>query len=86
MTTTAPPSARTTRTAPWRADLEGMLRPECFPARQDELLATLLRHRAPSSLLWRLACLPRTRRFTGVEEVCAYIEDHAHDHTVGEPL
>jgi hypothetical protein len=70
----------------WSDQLGRVLRPTCFPARQDELLATLIRHRAPSHLMWRLTCLPRTRQFTSLDEVVAYVDGHATTGTVAEPV
>jgi hypothetical protein len=70
----------------WPEQLSHVLRPTCFPARQDELLATLIRHRAPSHLMWRLTCLPRTRQFSSLAEVVAYVDGHATTGTVAEPV
>jgi hypothetical protein len=89
MTATLParPSSRRSHTeAGWPDQLGRVLRPACFPARQDELLATLIRHGAPSHLLWRLTCLPRTRQFTSLDEVLAFVDGHTPAATVGEPL
>ena len=81
-----PSSRRSHLDGGWTDQLGRVLRPACFPARQDELLATLIRHRAPSHLLWRLTCLPRTRQFTSLDEVLAFVDGHAPAVTVGEPL
>ena len=70
----------------WAEDLGRHLPPSCFPARQDELLATLLRHRAPSHLLWRLTCLPRTRRFSSLGEVLDHVQHHATAGTAPDPF
>ena len=72
--------------AHWPEQLSHVLRPTCFPARQDELLATLIRHRAPSHLMWRLTCLPRTRQFSSLDEVVAFVDGHATTGTVAEPV
>ena len=72
--------------ARWREQLGHVLRPTCFPARQDELLATLIRHRAPSHLMWRLTCLPRTRQFSSLDEVVEYVAGHPTTGTVADPL
>jgi hypothetical protein len=72
--------------AHWPEQLSRVLRPTCFPARQDELLATLIRHRAPSHLMWRLTCLPRTRQFGSLAEVVDYVDGHATTGTVAEPV
>lgn len=69
----------------WPEQLARALRPSCFPARQDEMLATLIRLRAPSHLLWRLACLPRTRRFGSLAEVLDYVKGHLPVGAVAEP-
>jgi len=76
----------TSREPHWPEQLSRVLRPTCFPARQDELLATLIRHRAPSHLMWRLTCLPRTRQFSSLAEVVAFVDEHATTGTVAEPL
>jgi hypothetical protein len=90
MTATAPsgPAAATPSrtTVDWRAELASRLRPHLFPANQDELLAALIRRGAPSELLWRLTCLPRTRRFTSVEELCGFVATHGPASTVAEPM
>lgn len=72
--------------ARWPEQLSHVLRPTCFPARQDELLATLIRHRAPSHLMWRLTCLPRTRQFSSLDEVVAFVDSHATTGTVAQPV
>ena len=41
-----------------------------FPAQLDDVLAALLRRRAPSRLLWRVGVLPRTRRFRTLNDLC----------------
>jgi Protein of unknown function (DUF2795) len=70
----------------WRDDLARLLHPTVFPARQDELLAALIRHRAPSHLLWRLTCLPRTRRYATLDELSDYVAGHTPEHTVQVPF
>jgi hypothetical protein len=42
-----------------------------FPARQDDVLAALVRRRSPSRLLWRAGSLSPTRRYHSIDEVCA---------------
>lgn len=76
----------TTGESRWSEQLGHVLRPTCFPARQDDLLATLIRHHAPSHLMWRLTCLPRTRQFTSLAEVVEFVDGHATTSTVSEPL
>ncbi len=90
MTATLPtrPSRRhhTNGESRWSDQLGHVLRPTCFPARQDDLLATLIRHHAPSHLMWRLTCLPRTRQFTSLDEVVDFVDRHATSGTVAEPV
>ena len=52
------PSALSDSDPAWREDLAAYLRPQMFPAGQDELQATLLRLHAPSRLLGDLLRLP----------------------------
>ncbi|WP_270888156.1 DUF2795 domain-containing protein [Pedococcus sp. 5OH_020] len=66
-TTSTPPDAE--HDEGWQAQLSRELQVVAFPARQDELLATLIRHRAPARLLCRLATLSPTRRYTCVTDV-----------------
>lgn len=54
-----------------RDDLEHYLRPTHFPARIDQLLSTLARHRAPSRLYWQLASLPLSTTFESLPELLA---------------
>ena len=42
-----------------------------FPAQPDDVLAALVRRRAPSRLLWRLGGLPRTRRYHSLDDLCS---------------
>jgi len=90
MTATLPtltsPRPRSSAESRWSDQLGHVLRPTCFPARQDDLLATLIRHHAPSHLMWRLTCLPRTRQFTSLDEVVDFVDGHATTSTVAEPL
>ena len=51
------------------ADLRQFLGGACFPAGTDELQATLIRHRAPTRLLWLVAGLPFQRRYASLTEV-----------------
>lgn len=41
-----------------------------FPAQQDDVLAVLVQRRASSRLLWRVGVLPRTRRYSSLDEIC----------------
>ena len=41
-----------------------------FPAGVDDVLATLVRQRAPSRLLWRVAGLPRAQRYLSLHDLC----------------
>lgn len=74
MTTTDPrSSAAGTGRLPNRAldELELYLRPAHFPARLDQLLATLSRHRAPSRVYWLLASLPLSSSFDDLPQLLA---------------
>lgn len=62
----------------WETELRRMLPEGYFPARQDDLLAVLLRQRAPSHLLWVLSRLPREVRFESLEDVCLCLARYAH--------
>jgi len=44
-----------------------------FPAQSDEVLAALVRRRAPSRLLWHVGALPRTQRYTSLDDLCHQI-------------
>lgn len=50
-------------------ELAAYLRPTAFPARQDDLLALLIRKRAPSRLLWRLSRCSAARTYRSLDEV-----------------
>lgn len=54
-------------------ELEHYLRPTHFPARLDQLLATLARHRAPSRVYWLLASLPLSSTFDDLSELLALL-------------
>jgi hypothetical protein len=41
-----------------------------FPAQQDDVLAVLVQRRASSRLLWRVGGLPRTRRYSSLDDLC----------------
>ena len=41
-----------------------------FPAQPDDVLAALVRRRAPSRLLWHVGALPRTRRYHCLDDLC----------------
>ena len=53
----------------WVSECAQILVPDCFPARQDELLAALMRRRAPSRLLWHLARLDPNRVYPSLDAV-----------------
>ena len=42
-----------------------------FPARQDDLVGSLVAGRSPAKLLWRVGCLSRERLYRSPDEVCA---------------
>jgi hypothetical protein len=44
-----------------------------FPAQPDDVLAALVRRRAPSRLLWHVGALPRTRRYHSLDDLCSHI-------------
>lgn len=50
-------------------ELEFYLRPAHFPARLDQLLATLSRHHAPSRVYWLLASLPLSSSFDDLPQL-----------------
>lgn len=41
-----------------------------FPAQLDDVLATLVRVRAPARLLWRVSGLPRTQCYHCLDDLC----------------
>lgn len=91
MTTTKTENASVGLTAPgagsrWREELEHYLHPAHFPARLDQLLATLARHRAPSHLYWRLASLPLSRTFGGLSDLVASLEVQTSPFVEPEPI
>lgn len=92
MATTASTSGVRTPSAPsdsdpaWREDLAAYLRPQMFPAGQDELQATLLRLHAPSRLLWRLAALSPMRQYASLDTVIEEVDRRSGTHVVREPL
>lgn len=53
----------------WVQECAALLAGERFPARQDDLLAALVRQRAPSRLLQHLAGLSDERVFTDLEDM-----------------
>jgi hypothetical protein len=55
------------------AELRRVLARLPFPARQDDVLAALVRRRSPSRLLWRAGSLSPTRRYHSIDEVCAEV-------------
>jgi hypothetical protein len=52
-------------------DLRSVLRRVTFPARQDDIVGSLVAGRCPAKLLWRVGCLSRERLYGSVDEVCA---------------
>jgi hypothetical protein len=57
-------------------ELEYYLRPAHFPARLDQLLATLARHRAPSRVYWLLASLPLSSTFDDLPQLLGVLGAH----------
>jgi Protein of unknown function (DUF2795) len=64
------------------AQIRGELCRLAFPARPDDVLATLVRRRAPSRLLWRVGQLPRTRSYDSLDDLC---DDFALGSSPGAP-
>lgn len=69
-----------------RDDLEHYLRPAHFPARIDQLLSTLARHRAPSRLYWQLASLPLSTTFESLPELLAALDRQTPRGQQPEPI
>jgi hypothetical protein len=51
-------------------ELLGQMR---FPAQSDDVLAALVRRRAPSRLLWHVGALPRTQRYHSLDDLCDHV-------------
>ena len=72
---------------PWCDELAYFLGPDHFPARLDQVVATLARRGAPSGLQWRLASLRLSATFDGPDElIVAALHPGGLRHAVGEPL
>ena len=52
-------------------ELRGVLRRVTFPARQDDIVGSLVAGRSPAKLLWRVGCLSHERLYLSADEVCA---------------
>ncbi len=52
-------------------DLRTVLRRVSFPARQDDIVGSLVAGRSPAKLLWRVGCLSHERLYLSADEVCA---------------
>ena len=48
-----------------------LLRRVTFPARQDDIVGSLVAGRSPAKLLWRVGCLSHERLYLSADEVCA---------------
>jgi hypothetical protein len=59
----------------WQDELAAHVRSEVFPAGHDDLVAMLVRHRAPSHLLWRLSWLPPAKSYHSLQELVQAIEE-----------
>ena len=71
----------------WHLDLAEVLGPWAFPSRRDDLVALLLRHHAPSHLLWHLSVLPPNREFASLDDLVTAASDTTHgSFPVAEPL
>jgi hypothetical protein len=82
--------ATPTRPGHWRDplgdELEQHLRSAGFPARQDELQASLIRRHAPTSLLWLIGALPPDRLYSTVDQVLQDLDGPPVDHISREPM
>lgn len=54
----------------YQEELATYLHASAFPARQDDLLALLIRNRAPSRLLWRVSRCAPGRTYRSLEALC----------------
>lgn len=63
----------------WRDDLLTFFGPKSFSAGCDDLVASLIRHHAPSRMPWHLSVLPQGRRFDILRELPAELGDDATD-------
>jgi hypothetical protein len=66
-------------------ELGDYLSARCLPATRDELQAMLVRHHAPTRLLWQLARLAPTTTYTSLDEVYAAVEAPAAPSVPREP-
>lgn len=67
-------------------ELAQHLRGAGFPARQDELQATLVRRHAPTSLLWRIGSLAPDRLYSTLDQVLEDLDSPPVDHVSREPM
>lgn len=68
------------------AELAALLPPECFPARQDQLLASLVRRRAPAWALWRLCRLPASGVYESAGDLQEALARRLEGHVPLEPM
>lgn len=54
----------------FQEELGAYLHSSAFPARQDDLLAILIRNHAPSRLLWRVSRCAPGRTYRSLEALC----------------
>lgn len=74
------------RRDPLGDELAQHLRTAGFPARQDELQASLIRRHAPTSLLWRIGSLPPDRLYATVDQVLRDLDGPPVAHISREPM
>jgi hypothetical protein len=66
-------------------ELADYLPSSCFPARADEVQATLIRKHAPTSLLWVVARLPLHRRYQSLTDLVGDLDGPARTSLAPEP-
>lgn len=66
-------------------ELGDYLTARCLPATRDELQATLVRHHAPTRLVWELARLAPHHSYTSLDEVRAALDGPAAPSLPREP-
>jgi hypothetical protein len=67
-------------------ELADYLPPACFPARADEIQATLIRRHAPTPLLWVVTRLARDRRYQSMTDLVGDLDGPARTTLAPEPL
>lgn len=75
-----PPDHAPDATSPdpgYQEELAAYLPSSAFPARQDDLLALLIRKRAPSRLLWQVSRCAPGRIYRSLESLCQDTDGNA---------